>query len=138
MPSTTAKRALAIFFLIFGIGLAVFILTQGIDIYSNSKGYASETTEPSIECIKYFYEIESISYDSGELSFTLKNLDYSKDFANITIEGRTSQTLPLNLPRGTSQQVRVAADLTDSFRFYPDGCAVYKTTCTLAGECSSK
>ncbi|MAG16139.1 hypothetical protein CMO88_03695 [Candidatus Woesearchaeota archaeon] len=138
MPSKTTKKALAIFFLVFGIGLSVFILTQGIDLFRGSKGYVTDTATPSVDCIKFFYEIDKISYESGELAFTIKNLDYSEDFSNITVKGESSQTLPLIVPKGTSQQISVGADLTTNFSFYPAGCQVYKTTCMLTGECSSE
>ncbi|MBS3133393.1 hypothetical protein J4470_04725 [Candidatus Woesearchaeota archaeon] len=137
MPSKTAKKALAVFFLVFAVALAVFILTQGIGLFKSSKGYVTETAMPSVDCIKYFYEIEGISYQSGELIFTVKNLGYSEDFKSVAVEGATSQVLQLQLPKGTSQQIRVRADIADNFSFYPEGCGVYKTTCMLTGECSS-
>ena len=138
MPSKAGDKALAIFFLVFAAGLVIFILTQGINIYQGSKGYVADTTQPSVDCIKYFYEIDNIGYDETELRFTVENLDYSEDFNNVTVVGLSSQVLPLQLLKGTSQQIRVAINLNQSFVFYPEGCAVYKTTCTLSGECSSR
>jgi hypothetical protein len=138
MLSKTGNKALAIFFLIFAVGMAIFILTQGISLFQGSKGYVTETSAPSVDCIRYFYEISRVSYESGELSFTVKNLDYSDDFSNVTVEGATRQLLQLNLPKGTSQQIRVGIDLTNNFSFYPGTCSVYKTTCQLTGECSSR
>ena len=137
MLSKAGNKALAIFFLVFGIGLVIFILTQGINIYKGSTGYVEETTQPSVDCIKYFYEIDGINYDDPELSFTVKNLAYSQDFNNVTVVGLSSQQMELFLPNGASQEIRVVIDLNESFDFYPEDCRVYKTTCTLSGECSS-
>lgn len=138
MPSKTAQKALAIFFLVFGIALAMFIIIQGINLFSASTGYVKSTGTPSIDCIKYFYEVDRIGYASGELSFTIRNFDYSIDMANITVEGSSLQVLPVELPAGSSQQIRVGADLTTNFSVYPSGCSVYKFTCMLdTGECSS-
>lgn len=137
MPSKAGDKALAIFFLVFAAGLVIFILTQGINIYQGSKGYVADTAEPSVECIKYFYEIDGIGYDETELRFTVKNLDYSEDFNKVTVVGLSRQQLDLFLPRGTSQEIRMAIDLNRSFDFYPEDCGVYKITCALSGECSS-
>ncbi len=138
MPSKTAKRALAIFFMVFGIGLAMFIIIQGINIFKDSRGYVDVTGTPSVDCIKYFYEIDRVSYSSGELAFTIRNLDYSVDISNITVVGASSQILPVSLPSGSSQQIRLAADLTSNFSIYPSGCSVYRLRCMLdTGTCSA-
>ena len=137
MPSKAGDKALAIFFLVFAAGLVIFILTQGINIYQGSKEYVADTAEPSVECIKYFYEIDGIGYDETELRFTVKNLDYSEDFNKVTVVGLSRQQLELFLPRGTSQEIKMAIDLNGSFDFYPEDCGVYKTTCALSGECNS-
>lgn len=139
MPSKTAKKALAIFFMVFGIGLAMFIIIQGINLFKGSTGYVAETGTPSVDCIRYFYEIDRVSYISGELAFTIRNLDYSADIANITVVGASPQLLPVSLPSGSSQQIRLAADLTSNFSVYPSGCSVYSVRCMLdTGACSAE
>lgn len=138
MPSKTAQKALAIFFLVFGVGLAIFILTQGISLFTASSGYVKSTGAPSVDCIKYFYEVGAIAYNAGELSFTIRNLDYSMDMASITVESDSPQVLPLQLPAGSSQQVRLAAQLSTNFSVYPSGCSVYKLICVIGtGKCAS-
>ncbi len=138
MPSKTAKKALAIFFMVFGLGLAMFIVIQGIDLFKESSGFVDKTGTPSVDCIKYFYEVDRISYSSGELAFTIRNLDYSVDISNITVVGSSPQLLPVSLPSGSSQQIRLAAGLTTNFSVYPSGCSVYTVRCMLdTGACSA-
>lgn len=131
MPSSTSKKAIAIFFLVFGLGLAFFIFTQGTNLYSGSKGYVTTTATPSIDCIKFFYNVEEISRDSGELSFRIRNLDYSADIENITVDSRN---LPVSLPKGTSQQIRIADSGSSNFTIYPGGCSVYSTVCFIGSN----
>ncbi len=125
--------------MVFGIGLAIFILVQGINLFKDSSGYVDATGTPSVDCIRYFYEIDGISYASGELAFTIRNLDYGADIPNITVVGSSPQLLPVSLPSGSSQQVRLAADLASNFSVYPSGCSVYKVRCMLdTGACSAE
>jgi hypothetical protein len=131
MQSSTSKKAIAVFFLVFGLGLAFFIFTQGTNLYSGSKGYVTSTATPSIDCIKFFYTVEEISSESGELSFRMRNLDYSADIENITVDGRS---LPVLLPKGTSQQIRLAASGSDNFTMYPGSCSVYSTVCHISSN----
>ncbi len=138
MPGKTAKKALAIFFIVFGIGLAMFIIIQGVNLFRGSYGYVDATGAPSVDCIKYFYEVDRIIYSSGELAFSIRNLDYSVDIANITVAGASQQLLPVSLPSGSSQQIRLAAELTSNFSVYPSDCSVYGLRCMLdTGTCSA-
>ncbi len=131
--SATAKKALAIFFLVFGGALAIFIITQGINIYQSSSAFVSDKSTPSVECIKYFYNVEEINYNQGELSFRIRNLDYSEDIQNITVNGRN---LPVTLIRGSSQQIRLGASQSHNFTVYPGECSVYSTLCFIdSKEC---
>ncbi len=124
--------------MVFGIGLAIFILVQGINLFKDSRGYADATGKTSVDCIKYFYEVDRVSYNSGELAFTIRNLDYSIEISNITVVGASSHLLPVSLPSGSSQQIRLAADLTTNFSVYPSGCSVYGVNCRLDdGTCSA-
>lgn len=125
--------------MVFGIALAMFIIIQGINLFKGSSDYVAATGTPSIDCIKYFYDVDGISYSSGELAFTIRNLDYSIDISNISVVGASSHLLPVLLPAGSSQQIRLAADLTNNFSVYPSGCSVYKLRCMLdTGKCSAE
>ena len=138
MTSKTATKALAIFFLLFGIALAAFIFMQGTNYYKGSKELVTDTAKPSVDCIKFFYEISQISYAEGELSFRLSNLGYSADIKNITVTAGEAKSYPLFLVKGTAQQVKVPASLSGKadFSFYPEDCSIYKTTCSLeTGQC---
>jgi len=137
MPSATGNKAIALFFLVFGIFLAIFIVTQGLDIYQNSKGFVNEQEPASIECDAFFYEITGITYELDELSMSVENLRYGKDILNLTVIGNDRKFLPILLPVGTTQQLRVGLDVGTNFTVYPGNCAIFQTTCILeTGECT--
>lgn len=138
MTSKTATKAIAVFFLLFGIALAAFIVMQGTNYYKGSKSLVTNTAEPSVNCVKFFYEISDMSYSEGELSFRLNNLGYSEDIKNITVTAGEAKSYQLSLPKGTAQQVKVPATLSGkaTFDFYPEDCSIYKTTCSPeTGQC---
>ena len=75
-----------------------------------------------------------MSYELGELSFRIRNLEYSEDIQNLTVNGRS---LPVTVLKGSSQQIRLGADSGSNFTVYPGGCSVYSTTCYPgSGQCS--
>jgi hypothetical protein len=139
MPNKTSAKVLAIFFLVFGIMLAVFIFTQGLSLYQGSRGYTDDNVEPSISCVKFVYKVSQPVLENGEVSFFIENLDYSADITQITVEhGGERNELPLSLPLGTSQRVKLAMDAVTNFSVYPENCAIYKTSCFLAdSRCTS-
>lgn len=136
----TGKKVIGIIFLITGVMLMFFIISQSIGIYSRSRA-ESDNGSFGAQCVGFIYTITGITATGEELQFEFRNgMSSTEDVHNLTItaEGQEGQAFQLRVPIGTSIGVRVPARVADKFSVYPDGCGMFPAKCTLKEGCTYK
>ncbi len=137
----SGKKAIALIFLVVGIMLMFFIISQGTSLYKSSRESTDRTGVPGVQCVGYFYTISEITATQDELQFTFRNERAStEDVRNITVAGLEGkkQSFDVNILPGQSLSLRVPATIVDNFSVYPASCSVFPARCNLAGECTYK
>ena len=130
------KKTAGLVLLVVALVALGFIMAQGIKSLDASREIIEVQTEPSIECIKYFIDIDKISYSEGLLSFEIENLVYSEDIEGITVASQgNTRSFEVMLFKGTTLPITADISVEDSFTIYADGCSIYSTRCTLDGKC---
>lgn len=135
----TGKKALAIIFLVVGIMLMFFIISQGTSVYKTSREDSDRQGLSSLQCVGFLYTVSGIAATAEELQFTFRNeMSSTEDVHNLTVSGydSKSQTFPVSILAGSSMAVRVPVKVIDNFTVYPDSCSVFPAACNTDGECS--
>ena len=138
MENRKSKRVMfSVFIFAVFIILMIYVGLKGYDIYRSSREFVNKTTEPSIDCIGYVYDINDLSYEDGSLRFQLINRDYSDyEIKNINIiseEGNNSIELERFRP-GSEQYIEIKINISEVFSIYPDNCMVYKKEFVIEDE----
>lgn len=137
----TGKKAIGIIFLIVGIMLMFFIISQSTGIYKTSRESSDRQGRVSLQCVGYLYSISGVVISDGELQFSFRNeLGSTEDVHNLTVADSSGreQGFSVSIPAGSSYSVRVPVAVADNFSVYPDSCNVFPARCSLEGECTYK
>jgi len=137
MGAFTGKKAIALIFLVMGVLLMLFIISQGMSLFHTSREDSSKKVSSSL-CVGFIYSISGITATDQELQFNFMNEMSSTEVVhNITIidEAQKSQTFQVSIPIGTSTGLRVPVKVADKFTVYPDGCGIFPATCSVKEGC---
>ncbi len=134
----TGKKAIALIFLVIGITLMFFIISQGTGVYRASRESSDRQGLSSLQCVGYLYTISEITGSDGEIQFTFRNqLSSTEDVHNLTVSSSGSKwSGKVSIPIGSSLAVRVPVRAGGNFTVYPDSCEVFPARCSLEGECA--
>jgi hypothetical protein len=138
----SGKKAIGIILLVVGIMLTFFIVSQGLNVYNNSRQVTDDRGTINLQCVGYLFTISEVFSDGGEeIQFKYENSASStENVNNITVAaiGEISQTFDIPIYIGDSLAVRVPISVIDNFTVYPDNCNVIKANCNVQGECAYK
>ena len=135
----SGQKVIGIIFLVVGVMLMLFIISQGVKIVKESRDSSNSKGQPSVHCVGYLYTVSGITSTAEELQFDFRNEgSSSEDVHNLTvIDGnRNKQAFQISIPVGSSLAVRVPAKVQDNFSVYPDNCQVFPARCNLDGRCA--
>jgi len=119
---------ITIFFFVFAIGLALFIMVQGYSFFTGAKKDVNTTFQSSADCTAYNFEITGAQYVDNRLSFMLKNMDYAnKDIENIIVKsGNSTSKIIITIPPGYEKEVSTEElSIGEEILVYVEGCKVY-------------
>jgi hypothetical protein len=138
--SGMGAKAVVIFLILLAGVTLVFIFTNGIGSYKQSKVSAEEGMGSAEQCFKELYTVDSLSYDGSTLTFKFTHLPYSdvEDIPVITVVADKVSSINVTpMPRGMSKSIRIEnVDIGSNFSVYAGDCAAYKVVCDLAmGTC---
>ena len=135
----TGQKAIGIIFLIVGVMLMFFIISQGVGLYTASKSASDRQGMSSLQCFGFIYTVKGITATDEELQFEFRNeMSSTEDVHNLTIigAGQSRSAVDVSIPIGSSLAVRVPVRVEDNFTVYADNCELYPLMCTLEGECA--
>lgn len=136
----SGPKVIGIIMMVVGIMLLLFIVSQGMKIFKDSRDSSDSRGGPSVHCVGFLYTISGITATGDELQFNFLNeRSSSEDVHNLTVVSSNSlkkQTFQLSIPAGSSLAVRVPVAVQDNFTVYPDNCQVFPARCSIDGECT--
>src|SRR3989338_6758320 len=134
----TGKKAIGLIFLVIGVMLMFFIVSQGTTIYRESREGADQKGLSSVRCVSFIYTISDITPAGDELQFEFSNeISSTEDVHNLTVASPGSTwTGSVSIPVGTSQSLRVPVRAASNFTVYPDNCALFPALCSIGGDCT--
>ncbi len=136
----SGPKVIGIIMMVVGIMLLLFIVSQGMKIFKDSRDSSNSKGVPSAHCVGFLYTISGITATSDELQFNFVNDESSsEDVHNLTVVSGSSlkkQAFQLSIPVGSSLAVRVPVSEQDNFTVYPDNCYVFPARCSVDGECT--
>ena len=137
----SGKKAIALIFLVIGIMLMFFIISQGTSVYKTSRGSTDKQGIRGLQCVGFLYAISGITGTQDELQFTFRNeMGSTEDVHNLTVgdSAGNRQVFPVNISIGYSFSLRVPVRVEENFSVFPDACHVFPASCNLQGECTYK
>lgn len=120
----SSKISVLIFLFAIFILLVVVTASWIYKIYQEQTAYSEARTLATIECGRYYYDIneESVLYENGTLYFEVGNT-LGKDIDEMIVQSSTeSKKVDIMLSRGTIQPVSVDIAVAGWVMVYPVGC----------------
>ncbi|MFH1408797.1 MAG: hypothetical protein ABIH34_02730 [Nanoarchaeota archaeon] len=117
-----------IFIYVLATGIAVLIGTWGYAHFLAAKDQINTTQMPAINCIGLIYSIDGLSYDNGELTFTIESESYStEDIGSLTVKtDKEKIMIEKQVPIGYTHTFSIPIERAANVSIYPTGCEIYQ------------
>jgi hypothetical protein len=130
-------RIISLLFIVMAAVLMIFIVTQGLSLYSGSREYTVKESSPSINCIGHAYTVRNIVFERGQLSFDFRYESYSdaENVSSVTVLANESRTAKALFMKGQQRRLSFSGvQVSRNFSLYPDSCAAYAIVCDMESQ----
>lgn len=126
------KNTILIFISVLFLFAVIYLFLWLYQAYAGGTGYAERTTESTIECMGYIFEVNNINYANNSLSFNLYNRKASNTLQTIILKTSTTE-IPINvsLEPDSTQTITETIQITDEFFIFPKRCEIYKKSYSI-------
>ena len=127
MAEKHRKISTTIFLLAVFVFLAVFLGGWLYRVYIEQTTYSTGESQSALYCTEYYFDIEGLAYDQGQLSFeiVLKRGMFDVMVVESGTEMRDINTS--NMVTGSIISVEIEIPLADEIVFYPKGCKTHNS-----------
>ena len=126
------KNIILIFISVIFLFAVIYLFLWLYQAYAGGTSYADRTTESTIECMEYMFEVNNINYANNSLSFNLYNRKVRNTLQSIILKTSTGE-IPINLSLepDSIQTITETIQITDEFFVFPKGCEIYKKSYSI-------
>jgi hypothetical protein len=126
------KITIFVFFSLIFLFVIIYLFLWMYQAYDSSTGFADSTTDSTINCLDYMFDLKDISYNNS-LEFIIYNRGVGKFIDELILSsGDEEDILVLSIYSGESLFVNSSLTVVDNvFDVYVPSCDIYKKSFSL-------